>query len=421
VDKTYETLYGLSLFVFLSIFSFCEINLLERIKAYYSEKDMDWKKLKYEEFRADAPNDLSKYFASKKLLPVLEEYIDELVNDGALEEIETHGDEGVHKEEKYRIVKKTEDNYKDKQHSKDLLLEAKDSSFITEHFLSKEERTVLCEKMCDEYKERIGSGMSHGAMRHTRTGAAVNVIIGTGYSKIVKNELIRMFIKSIRPKKVYVLNKEIVRVETNGENNYDILCNREYTVNGRLFSCDDVLECIRHIKDTLIRDGTVLLSLLEHDYFLCEFVVLSMSALKILSLSKSSIKNNIILNMKVTEEYKRAISHAKSLSKTTAALSSVEKDKTAKKKEKKAQRSYLQTFSIQGIEDIPISDDAAYYSTISLYIYLLHHGSGQLQHISRKNFLTVAEIEDIASRHPSLFTIHYTQPHDHSAITLTVL
>lgn len=396
IEKSHKAVEELKMSVILAIFSFSEPNLSKKIAEYLSNnsfKHTMLSEITYKEFRLIAPIELSRYFTSKKIYIGISEYIDELVDMKELEEI----DKDTSTNHIYRIV-----NSSSTLKKRDL--EEANKKYRYKYFLSKEDRALLCSKMCSEYTERTDGSMSIPLLKNIRLGVAMNTIIGSGFSKIVKSELSKLFARGLPTKKAYILNNELMRVETAEESTllYGMVCTTEYIINRKVFSPQSVLKCLLSIKDRLISNSKLSFTDLEDDYSLCEFVALILCRLKVLTFSRSSVKKNVLFYLRITEEYKNSLSYTRSLI-----------------KRRKEKNTYLQTFSIPFFARIENEKNSIYYSTFMLYVYLLHNGATPVSKISRKKFITIMEIDEIVSKYPEIFTIHCRTSISQYVISLT--
>ncbi|KAI5160321.1 hypothetical protein NEAUS03_1075 [Nematocida ausubeli] len=399
IEKSHQTVDELPLSVLLAIFPFTEPNLCEKVSEFYREEKEDWKNVAYKDFRSVAGVNISKYFTSKKYLNALIEYIDDLIESNDLKEITDSSASTTY----YTVV---DVENKDSEKTETTLLE--------NTFISKEEREEMYKTMCNALEQRIDISENDSVLaKHTAFGVGINTVMHSPHAKQAKSDIMGLFIRRRSFKKAYNLSTAVMKVSPS---DYYLVCADGVAVNKKEFSKEEVLQCVHSIKTAVLQRQRVdvLGDLCEYDYFLLEYLILAMSTLKVLSLSKMSIRNNVISHIKITEEYRRTFDQAKMALKAATQSSR----QSSRSSEGESSSTYLQTFGITGINKISPNAGMLSYTAGSLFLYLVHNGSACLDKILRKNFIIQAELENTIEKHPSLFVLHLKEKYTESIVML---
>ncbi|KAH9386896.1 uncharacterized protein NEMAJ01_1792 [Nematocida major] len=398
VSKSHETVDNLPLYVIFSVFPFSTQNIRDKVKAFYEAREENWEVATYRDLRKESPVELSKHFTSKKYLNELMEYIGEMVEDGALEK--ASGAEGA--ADMYRVALSGENEEGAAPEKTDMPKNA---------FLEKDEREALYSRMCEEMCMRADGQMKDALTRHVAMGVGVDVVMHSEHCEQAKAEIIGLFVKKQSFKKAYILSKDLLKMSPED-------CTLAHAgpleINNKAYPRKTVLECIRAIKKALWTGQPVfvLSELSAYDYFLLEYLTLSLRSQNVLSFSKASVRNNVAVKIRITEEYKKSVEYIKN----TVYLQSTEKP--AGRAGSGREKTYLETFEISSITRIFSPDQIVFYTSASLFLYLAHNGTTSIKKLTKKGFISAIEIEDIVQMYPTVFYIQSAAPHENSIVGL---
>ncbi|KAI5165348.1 hypothetical protein NEIRO03_0306 [Nematocida sp. AWRm78] len=400
IEKNHQTVDELPMGILFSVFPFSAPNLRNKVHEFYSGLEKDWVSVPYKNFRKDVGVELSKYFTAKKYLNILTEYIDELLDNLELKEMHDPSTNTVY----YALC------------DKEVASSVEEDSLMRKElsFINKEEREALYRCMCNELEKRADCSKPDGTIpKQIAFGVGIDSILHSRYSTEIKSDIIGLFIRKQSFKKTYSISNSCMKISPA---NYDQVLAEDIELNNKVFSKEQILQCIYAVKTELLNKGTVwvLETFQEYDYFLLEYVILTLNAYKVLMLSKASIRNNVIIQIKIFEEYKKAVTNAKIALYRTNAISDTHQESS----EAYSSSMYLQTFGIDGISKISSDNSAVSYAAASLFLYLIHNGAVCLNKAQQKNFTTRIEIETIINQYPTIFLLHIEKKYSDSVVML---